>query len=336
MAKNRRSPFLSWKFWAGILISLLAFWLALRGVHLRQVWGALLQADYVYLLPAVLFLLIAIGTKVARWEVLFYPDRGIPYKHLLAAMGIGYLGNNVLPARVGELIRAYVIGESSSVSKAQALATIVVERLLDILTLLFFLAFLLPALKVPGWMARSFLVLGIAAPAAALILALVPGVESWLVSATEWIEGRVGFLARLRLSKGVAGFMVGLGILRRRNLLPALAGWSIVSWISSGLADYMVMLAFHIHLPVTAAFLVLCVTTLGMAVPSSPGYVGVFHYLTVVVLGLLGEPKDLALSYALVLHATIYITLSLTGVYGMVVESLGWKDLATGEAASAE
>ncbi len=330
MTKSRESNLLSWKFWAGMLISLLAFWLALRGVHLHQVWDALLQADYAYLVPAFLLLLVAIGTKVARWEILFYPNRGIPYKHLLAAMGIGYLGNNILPARIGELIRAYVIGESASVSKAQALATIVVERLLDVLTLLLFLAFLLPALKVPAWMAQSFIVVGIAAPAATLVLALVSGVERWLMAATSWLEKKASFLARLRLSDGVEGFMVGLEILRRKSLLPALAGWSIFSWVASGLSYYVVMLAFHIHQPVTTAFLVLCVTSLGMVVPSSPGYVGVFHYLTVVVLDLLGVPKDLALSYALVLHATVYITLSVTGIYGMFVESLGWRELAAG------
>ncbi len=319
----------SWQFWAGLLISLGAFALALRGVQLQKVWEALLQADYLYLVPAFLLLLVAVLTKAERWGVLFYPLEGLPRKHLFAAMGIGYLGNNIFPARIGELIRAYVIGAATGASKSQALATIVVERLVDILTLLLFMVVLLPTLSLPAWLQRSLLTLGVATVGLTLVLALVPAVERWLQSGIRWLERRIPKLTKLNLESQVSSFMVGLAVLRVPKLAIPISGWSLVSWVSSGLAYYAVMMAFHLHLPVTAAFWVVVITSLGMVIPSSPGYVGVFHYLTVLTLGFFGVDQGIALSYALVLHAVVYIFLSATGVYGMAVESLGFGELTS-------
>jgi uncharacterized membrane protein YbhN (UPF0104 family) len=86
-----KSVLLSWKFWVGFAISIGAFALSLRGVQVGKVWEALLQADYVYLLPAFVLLFFAVLTKAVRWGVLFYPVEGLSRKHLFAAMGIGYL-----------------------------------------------------------------------------------------------------------------------------------------------------------------------------------------------------------------------------------------------------
>lgn len=324
-----KSPFTSWKFWAGVVVSLGAFALALRGVQFQKVWAALLQADYLYLIPAFLLLLVAVLAKAVRWGVLFYPIEGLSRKHLFAAMGIGYLGNNILPARIGELIRAYVIGAATGTSKSQALATIVVERLVDILTLLLFMVVLLPTLRLPVWLQRSLATLGVLTVGATLLFALVPAVERWLLSIVRWLEDRVPSSRKLELRSKVAGFMTGLAVLRVPRLAIPIFGWSLVSWIASGLAYYAVMGAFHLHLPVTAAFWVVVITSLGMVIPSSPGYVGVFHYLTVVTLGLFGVTQGIALSYALVLHAVVYIFLSATGVYGMAVESLNVGDIAS-------
>jgi uncharacterized membrane protein YbhN (UPF0104 family) len=117
--------------------------------------------------------------------------------------------------------------------------------------------------------------------------------------------------------------------LRVPRLAIPIFGWSLASWVCSGLAYYAVMGAFHLQLPITAAFWVVVITSLGMVIPSSPGYVGVFHYLTVLTLGLFGIAQGIALSYALVLHAVVYIFLSATGVYGMAVESLSLGDITS-------
>jgi uncharacterized protein (TIRG00374 family) len=313
MRKNR--------FWIGITISLICLILALKDVHFAEIGRALGQANYLFLVPALAAVLAGLGVRAVRWRLLFYPQRDLRLATLFSVMNIGYLLSNVFPARLGDLARAYLIGDLEKVSVARALSTVVVERVLDVITVVLFLALLIPFIPLPPWAARSGLVAGALFAALALFLIAI----SYQKERGLRLVGRLlGLVPRLDSQKWLASFgslIDGFAVLRAQGALPGLILWSLVAWICSAFINYFVLVAFDPRLPFTAAVFVLCVTALGMTVPSSPGYVGVFDYLTVMALSLFAVEKDLALSYALVLHALLYVSMSFMGLVGLWRES---------------
>ena len=319
MRKNR--------FWIGIAISLICLILALKDVHFAEIGRALGQANYFYLIPALAAVLAGLGVRAVRWRLLFYPQRDLHLGRLFSVMNIGYLLNNVFPARLGDLARPYLIGDLEKVSVARALSTVVVERVLDVITVVLFLALLIPFVPLPPWAARSGLVAGALFAALALLLIAISYQKE---RGLRLVERLLGLVPRLDGQKWLGSFgslMDGFAVLRAQGALPGLILWSLVAWICSAFINYFVMLAFDPRLPFTAAVFVLCVTALGMTVPSSPGYVGVFDYLTVMALSLFAVEKDLALSYALVLHALLYISMSLMGLLALWRESYSLRGI---------
>ena len=311
-----------WRFWLGIVITLICLVLVLWRIDYREVLAALGQANYVWLIPAALPFAGTIASKVLRWQLLFPGDhRQIRRSKLLSALMISYALNTLLPARLGELARAYVIGESENLSKSLAFSTIVVEKVLDVLTLLLFLALLLPFVALPPWVRQSALVL---APVFLGLFILILGVayqRKRTLALAHAIVDRVHWLNAERLLASLDSALSGFDVLSsvRTNLI--LWGWSLAVWVTSGLFMVLVMFAFHIDAPAAAALMLLCVTSLGMTVPSSPGYIGVYHWLVVSTLSIFGVDRELALSFAFALHALTFVPLTLIGIYCMMREN---------------
>jgi uncharacterized protein (TIRG00374 family) len=315
------------RFWIGIAISLICLILALKDVHFAEIGRALGQANYFFLIPALAIILVGLGVRAVRWKLLFYPQRDIRLTKLFSVMNIGYLLSNVFPARVGDLARAYLIGDLEKVSVARALSTVVVERVLDVITVVLFLALLIPFAPLPPWVARSGLGAGALFAALTLLLIVISYQKERGLRLVDRLLVLVPRLDGQKLLGSFGSLIDGFAVLRTQGALLGLILWSLLAWTCSALINYFVMLAFDPHLPFTAAVLVLCVTVLGMTVPSSPGYIGVFDYLTVVALSLFAVEKDLALSYALVLHALLYVSMSLMGLLSLWRESYSLRRL---------
>jgi uncharacterized protein (TIRG00374 family) len=328
-----------WRFWLGTAISLICLVLVLWNVDFRKVLSALQQANYVWLLPALFPYVGTLISKVLRWQLLFPGDyKRIRREKLFSALMISYALNTIFPARLGELARAYVIGETEGLSKSLALSTIVVEKVLDILTLLLFLVLLLPFVTLPSWVQAPALIM---APLFlclfAVILALTYQRERTLGLASSFLK----YIPRLngeRILNSLGSALSGFDVLRsgRRNI--SLWGWSFAVWATGALFILFVMFAFHINAPPSAAVLVLCVTSLGMTVPSSPGYIGVYHWLIVSTLLIFNVERELALSYAFALHALTFLPLTLLGIFYMMREnySLQMMERETTERTRAE
>lgn len=127
-----------WQFWLGVLISILFLWLALRGLHLGDFWGAMQKANYIWLVPAVLVYFIGVWIRAWRWHYLLGPIKKIPTKTMFPITTIGYMGNNIYPARAGEVLRAVILKRKEGVSVSASLATIIVERIFDGVVMLAF------------------------------------------------------------------------------------------------------------------------------------------------------------------------------------------------------
>jgi len=315
-----------WRFWLGIAISLICLVLVLWNIDFGEVLTALKRANYVWLLPASVPFAGTLASKVLRWQLLFPGEhKRIRREKLFSALMISYALNTILPARLGELARAYVIGETEGLSKSLTLSTIIVEKVLDILTLLLFLVFLLPFVALPAWVQRPALIMGpLFLCLFVLISALTYQRERALGLASSFLK-HVPRLGGERILNSLDSALGGFDVLRsaRRNI--CLWAWSLMVWITSGLFILFVMFAFRINAPPLAAVLVLCVTSLGMTVPSSPGYIGVYHWLVVSTLLIFDVDRELALSYAFALHAVTFLPLTLLGIFYMIRENYSWQ-----------
>ncbi len=342
------------RIWIGIAISILALIFAFRQVDLGKVWAAMATVNYwllaASLLPLVLFLVL----RAVRWRLLFYPHQGLRLHNLLAVINIGYLVSNLLPARLGDVARAYLIGETEPVSRTTAFSTIVAERVLDALCAVGGFFLVLPFAPVPDWMVRSGLVIGVAALVAVVAFIVLVQRREWtlhllarLLCAVHWPEretmvclwqrlaerSRLHFLARLPWAdrsdlERMAGSLIdGLSGITTARLGPPLLFWSVVIWAAISSYYWLVLLAFDPAQTFVAGLAITSVTALGMTVPSSPGYIGVFEALgreTMVLFGMEPEP---ALSYALVAHTIVYVVYTALGLVSMAQQNLSYAEI---------
>jgi len=236
----------------------------------------------------------------------------------------------ILPARLGELARAYVIGESENLSKSLAVSTILVEKVLDVLTLLLFLVLLLPFVTLPSWIQQSALVMAPVFVGLFLFLLALAYQRTRTLGVVSSVLKRLPRLGAERLLAYIDSALSGFDVLGSLKANLVLWAWSIAVWATSGLFMLVVMYAFHIQAPPAAAFLLLCVTSLGMTVPSSPGYIGVYHWLVVSTLQIFGVERELALSFAFALHALTFLPLTLLGIYYMMRENYSLQRIERG------
>jgi len=324
MARFLRSPLV----WAGFGVSAGALFLAFRGLHWSEVGGALADANYGLLLLALVILLISLYLRALRWAVLFYPRTEMRLGALFGAMNVGYAFNNILPLRVGELARAYLIREAEKVSVARALSTIVVERTLDTLTVVALLLITLPFIDAPDWAKGPVLLLGLGFLGLAVGLAIASAAQARAMALVAW---GVRFLPEptgKRIEQAAEAALEGFIVLRQPTILARAAGWSAASWLATALFTFVVLLAFDLDVPFTASLFVTAATGLGMVVPSSPGYVGVFHAIAIESLvKVFGVERNPAASYALVQHALGYLTPIILGAVFLWRERHTWREL---------
>ncbi|MHB1005784.1 MAG: lysylphosphatidylglycerol synthase transmembrane domain-containing protein [Chloroflexota bacterium] len=306
----------------GLAFSAIAIYAVVRSVDPGLVAAALVGVNYLWMVPAIAVVMVAVWLRAKRWRLLFVDRASLRVSKLFAILMIGYLINTVFPARLGDPARAIIIGEIEGVKPARALGTVVVERLLDVLTVMVFLIAALPFIQIPTWMTQSAVLMATGATggfAAVVILGryrerVVPLIDRY---ARLLLKGRGAFVA-----DQADHLLRGTDALANGRNAAAVVLLCLLIWVVSVVQTYTVMLAFALPVPVSAAVLLVVVNALGMVVPSSPGYVGVFHYLTVLTLGVYGIDPSLALSYAIVLHLVTFLPLSLFGLVFMGRESL--------------
>lgn len=327
----------SWRFWIGIVISLVCLYFAFQGIQFDKLLDSLKGIEYLWLVLASLLFCISYSGRVFRWQLLFSPLK-LRLGKIFNALNIGYFLSNLLPARLGDVVRAYLIGEIEGVSKMHAISTIVVERMSDGLTVVLLLA--LTAIFVPNIPneARQGAILTAVLGVVAIVVLLVLSFQkergmAWLKRLTE----KIPFLQNQKLWSALESLIDGFGVLRSPRTLVGVAGWALFAWVIGGVMYWVVMHAMNMDQPLAAAFLVMTVTSLVVVVPSSPGYVGVFHYFAQLTLvTVFHEDPSRALSYAFVMHAFTYIWLMILGVFSMWHEGLSFSKLHEIEIQAAE
>jgi glycosyltransferase 2 family protein len=321
---------MGWKLWLGIGVSVVLLWVALRGVHFDEVARSFTEVHPWWLVPMVASLPARFWLTAVRWQLLLNPVKRVGIHRLFGITLIGFMANNILPARMGEFVRAYALGKSESLSKSLSFATIVLERVFDGFTLLAFLligsVFLNPG---PLFLWSATIAFG-------LYLVVLGGLL--------WLRRGGGFgpvLRRLplRFQQPVAelleSFALGLDALGDARALVAITGLSLLIWLVNVAGLHATFLAFSLHLPAYAGFLVLAIVALALTAPSTPGYVGPFQASIVVSLGLFGVSASTALSLSIVFHVINYVPITVAGFAYLGAMNLTLGELrAAGEKAS--
>ncbi|MBP7998905.1 MAG: flippase-like domain-containing protein [Chloroflexi bacterium] len=317
-----------WQFWVGIGISVFFMWLALRELKLTDVWEGIQNANYGWLLPGVLAYFAGVWVRTWRWDYMLRPLKHIPVGRLFPVVVIGYMGNNVYPFRAGELLRSYVLYRREQVSISASLATVIVERVFDGLVMLVFVFVALPLTPIPSAAVQNLVIIASIAFFGALIvffgMAARPRLAQQLA---QWFtirllphrfqEPLLGFIAR---------FLTGLDSLRSFRNVLMIFFTSVLIWLLETLKYWFVMHAFPFEVSFFALMLMNGVVNLMTTIPSAPGYVGTFDTPGINVLTLYGVAAPVATAYTLVLHAALWLPITLLGAVYMVREGLGWGD----------
>jgi len=318
-----------WRLWVGIALSLVCLALALIGIEWNRVAVALQRADWRYLVPAIGALILFLITRSIRWRILLGPE--VSLADAFAVTNIGYLISNVFPFRLGDPARAVAIGLRGKVKVSTALSTVVVERVLDMLTVVVLLGVTVPFVGQAGWTREAGIVGGAAAAVGLATLTVLARRPDWGQRLLRWALGHVPRIDRERWSRALSGFLDGVAALGSARTAVKLVLWSAVIWTSSALYYWAVLRAFvERPLWVEASFLT-CAVGLSVALPSSPGAIGVFQTVARYALQLpFGMPAETAIAVAFGSHALLYITMCLLGLIGLAHQNLSWKRLRHG------
>jgi uncharacterized protein (TIRG00374 family) len=290
-----------------------------RGVDVEAFVAGLETADRPWVGVALATVVATTAAKVGRWRWLFPEDQRPGLLRLGRALLVGQMANALLPARLGDVVRAYLIGQGEGISKATALGTIAAEKTFDVLFLLICAGLTAVLASLPAWLDISLATLALLGLSIFLLAVLVPE-EAALVLVERWSRAIVLRAASLcaplarhahmdvadRLRYSVQRGLQGLAGLRSPRKALAVCGWSLLIWSLALSTNYVLFRAFHLELSLGAALLLLTLLHAGMAPPSSPARLGVFHALTVVGLETLEVDRAVSLAYAVVLHALVY------------------------------
>ncbi len=298
----------------GLLVSLIALALALRGLHWPTLLQVLRQGKLSWILVALLFHFFSYFPRGSRWQHMLRPVAPLPWLPVFGALTIGFLANNVLPARLGEVVRALVLGHRTGVSRSAAFSSVLLERFFDgaATVLLAFLALPLvplpPVVKSVLWIS-AVVFLGVF-PAYYLLHLWREPVKRWLFQTLERVPERwAGLLKHI-----LEGLSRGVKVLQSPRALLWTTAETLLIWLLEAVSYYAALRAFGVPASVPLTLLAMVDINLSVMIPSAPGYLGVFEYACVLALVPLGVSRELALSFAILSHAIRYVVPNLLGL----------------------
>jgi uncharacterized protein (TIRG00374 family) len=312
-----------WQFWLGILISIVFLYFALRGLQLNQVWNAIKNANYWWLLPGVVVYFMAVWVRAWRWHYLLRPLKKIPTRTMFPIVTIGYMGNNIFPARAGELLRAVVLKFEEYIAISSSLATIIVERIFDGVVMLAFVFLNLPELAklttnsgfigsiqtLAVWGSIAFFGALLIFLLAAMFPPITAQVADWAINhlfPQRWKQNAKSITHR---------FLTGLEALHSPQEALMIFLTSAVIWLLETGKYWFVMQAFPFKVSFFALMLMNGIVNLTTTLPSAPGYIGTFDAPGIALLTAYGVPGAIAAGYTLVLHGALWLPITLLGAF---------------------
>jgi uncharacterized protein (TIRG00374 family) len=298
------------------------FWLTLRNIDLGELWRALTQAHPGWIAAAVAVTMLTFFIRAWRWQALLVPIGHAGFSTVFRATIIGFTASFLLPARIGEVLKPYLVARREGFNVAATFATVIVERLLDLLTvlLLFGLAIPLTGVDVGSGVRTAGVVAAAGGLVVTILLFVLAGHPERLGAITARLTARLPVRLARALSNFARTFAEGLGVMRSPWQLVIGFLWSLPLWFSIGLGIWFTSRAFGLTFPFIGSFLVTGYLSVGVAAPT-PGAAGGFHLAyQMAVTNCFGAPASVAAAAAFVLHAVSFVPVTLLGLVYM------WQD----------
>lgn len=321
----------------GVAISALFLWLVLRDLDLGAFWGEVQNANYWWLIPGVGMYFLAVWARAWRWHYLLRTLKSIPTRAMFPVVAIGYMGNNIYPARAGEILRAAVLKRKEGVAISASLATVIVERIFDGVVMLGFIFINLAELAdltggsgvAAGLSIQQIALWGTVAFGGALVAFLLAAM--FPMASERLLAWTTAHLVPVRFRESVLGvgtrFLGGLESLR--SPLEALMVFftSVIIWLLETGKYWFVMQAFDFQVSFFALMLMNGVVNLATTIPSAPGYIGTFDAPGIAVLEAYGVSTAVATSYTFVLHVALWLPITALGAYYLAQAGIKWGDV---------
>lgn len=318
-----------YKFWLGIGVSIFFMGLLLRKIDFQKLAAAMQTMDYRFLVPVVLFTFASYFLRAVRWKFLLISEKNISLKSLYPATIIGYMANNLLPARLGEFVRAYVLAQREGLETPAVFASLVIDRLFDGFTVILMLLVTLFALRLPQGMADAETALKVGGMVTFLLYCAVIIFLFLLKRQTMKTLAFVKLILKpfpLRFSDRLipllGSFIAGIRMSSRGGHIAAILITSVLIWTFAVLPVDMILQAFGIHLPITASMFIMVLLVFAVMVPASPGFIGTYHYACFKGLSAFGIAESTSISIALVIHGSAFFPVIIAGFYHLWSEKL--------------
>lgn len=340
-------------FWFGIILSAFFLWIFIFGLNIEigskqinysgidfhEVSIALGEANYIYIIPYFLIYTLVYYFRALRWKYFMYPIKNIKIKTLFTTTLIGFMGNCILPARAGEVVRPVVIGIKEGVSKSAAFATIVVERVFDLCTLLFFSFIMLMNFSFSNGenenLNEQFKSIGAALGFMTIMLILFLAALKFKSELVISILRKIFFFIPERIMEKVLGlidsFIVGLGVLQNIKHLIYSSLLSIGVWFAMAASFYSMFPAFNLNLPFSSSFVIMILIALGVALPSSPGFIGIYQVACEMALEIVNVEPSIAKSYAIAMWTLNMIPTIIVGLIFLWTGKLKFSEIQKSE-----
>ena len=319
------------RFGATTAVSLVLVVLALRQVDFASLGRAVAGANFLYVGAAVIMYFVDVGFRSWRWRVLLCTARPIPTVRLFPILTIGYMANSLLPARIGEISRAYLVGRRDDVSVSTVLASVALERVIDAVTVLILLLLSLPSLPASPWLESLVRMAGATLSVALLACLLLAIANPTRFGVVRRTLGHLPNPWNVRTLAVAERFLVGLSVLRDVRKLTMTVALSIAIWLIGATTYLLVASSFGVRLSIMGAIAAICVVNLATAVPLAPGALGVFEVAALTMLELLGTTHAAAATVTIVLHAVLFVPVVLVGLCFLWRLNLSLGDIWSGE-----
>ncbi len=325
---NKPTRRVNWGAVVGLMVSGVFLYISIRNLHPREVWLAFREAQYFWIAPAVILYLLALVARTLRWQALVSSERHIPLQELLPTMAMGRGANNIYPFRAGEIVRVLLLRQRNRVTAAAGLASILVERVFDGLTMILFLILAAFIGGIPDYL--RYIVWAAAAVFGAA-LALVYALVLWPAPFQRLAEWAIAHFTphrfRPRLRDIAGQFIRGFASIRSVSTLTLALVFSITVWAAETLSYRLLMNSFGFGIDLHTLLLMSGTANLATALPSGPGNLGTFDAPVILMLARAGIPENTAISYQTLLHAVLWCTETFAGLWFMWRCGIGKADL---------
>ena len=315
------------KFILGVLISVIGLYYAFRQINFWELWIIIKNVNFILVILAIVILLLSNIIRAWRWQILVKPIKDVSFEPAFSSIMIGYFGNSVLPFRMGEFLRAFVVADKTSLTASTAFGTIVIERILDFIGLSIVILLIMtvyPLTSVGGSIIIG--VIGLSLTSFIFIFLFGGFKSSLLVKIEKSSLLRIGLLHKILLF--IKNFLDGATTIRATNKLGIILLYTLIIWIMYYCSTYLATIATGIELEWFGFGVLLISTTLAISIPAAPGYVGTYHAAAVYILtNLFDVGRSNAQAAAIILHAVGTIPIVIIGAGYFLNSSLNFKDI---------